>query len=204
MLRLSFIESTFQELHLLTLDGKQRRHVLKLRLHPQVCECHFDECVAVQLCFSLQRSNCQTTTQNNICYCFWATVCKTVCPMLLVHWLSVLSVCLWRWCIVAKRLDGGRPRLRPHCVTWGLSSAPQRVTAPPNFWSMSIVAKWLPTSASAEHLLKLLIVCEFSSIQRSLLLFKQNYRCHLTSCGHQRWYVFLVCVVNTKCWTLFS
>jgi len=29
---------------------------------------------------------------------YWATVC-----MLSVRCLSVLSVCLWRWCIVAKR-----------------------------------------------------------------------------------------------------
>ena len=42
---------------------------------------------------------------------FWTTVCKTVRPMLSVRCLSVLSVCLsclWRWCIVAQRLDGSR------------------------------------------------------------------------------------------------
>jgi len=43
---------------------------------------------------------------------FWATVCKTVRPTLSHCCLScpvcpVLS-CLWRWCIVAKRLDGPR------------------------------------------------------------------------------------------------
>jgi len=38
---------------------------------------------------------------------FWATICKTVCPVLSDRCLSVcLSVCLRRWCIVAKRLDG--------------------------------------------------------------------------------------------------
>jgi len=46
---------------------------------------------------------------------FWATVCKTVCPMLSIRCLSVLSVlsvclsvcsCLWRSCTVAKWLDG--------------------------------------------------------------------------------------------------
>jgi len=52
---------------------------------------------------------------------FWATVCKTVRPMLSDSCLSVLScivclsvclsVCLWRWCIVATRLDGSRCRL---------------------------------------------------------------------------------------------
>jgi len=39
---------------------------------------------------------------------FWATVYKTARPMLSVRCLSVLSVCLWRWCIVTKRLDGSR------------------------------------------------------------------------------------------------
>jgi len=45
---------------------------------------------------------------------FWATVCKTVRPMLSVHCVSCLScpvclsVCLWRSCTVAKRLDGSR------------------------------------------------------------------------------------------------
>jgi len=38
-------------------------------------------------------------------YSFWATVYKTVRPMLSDR---CLSVCLWRWCIVAKRLDGSR------------------------------------------------------------------------------------------------
>ena len=60
-------------------------------------------------------------------FVFWATVCKTVRPILSDRCLSVcLSVCLWRWCIVAKRLDGqdetwhaGRPRPWPHCVTLG-------------------------------------------------------------------------------------
>jgi len=39
---------------------------------------------------------------------FWATVCKTVRPMLSVRCLSCLCVCLWRSCTVAKRLDGSR------------------------------------------------------------------------------------------------
>jgi len=38
---------------------------------------------------------------------FWATVCKTVRRMLSDP-LSVLSVCLWHSCTVAKRLDGSR------------------------------------------------------------------------------------------------
>ena len=41
---------------------------------------------------------------------FWATVCKTVRPMLSDRCLSCLSVlsCLKRWCIVAKRWDESR------------------------------------------------------------------------------------------------
>ena len=42
------------------------------------------------------------------CYSFWATVCKTVRPVLSDHCLSVCLVCLWCWCIVAKRMDGSR------------------------------------------------------------------------------------------------
>jgi len=61
---------------------------------------------------------------------FWATVCKTVCPILSDHCPSVCPVCLWCLCIVAKRLDGSRCHLvqrqasaRPHCVKWGPSSS---------------------------------------------------------------------------------
>ena len=41
---------------------------------------------------------------------FWATVCKKVRPIFYrtVVCLSCLPVCLWRWSIVAKRLDGSR------------------------------------------------------------------------------------------------
>jgi len=48
----------------------------------------------------------------------------------------------------------GRPRPRPHCVTWGPSSPAQK-GAQPLFWAMSIVAKRSPISAIAEHLLRL-------------------------------------------------
>jgi len=41
---------------------------------------------------------------------FWATVCKTVRPMLSVRCLSVLS-CLWRSCTVAKQLNDSRRNL---------------------------------------------------------------------------------------------
>jgi len=38
---------------------------------------------------------------------FWVTICKMVHPMLSDRCLS----CLWRWCIVAKWLDGSRRNL---------------------------------------------------------------------------------------------
>jgi len=49
---------------------------------------------------------------------FWATVCKTVRPILSDRCLSSLSVCLWRRCIVAKRLDGSSCHL-----VWRYNSA---------------------------------------------------------------------------------
>ena len=61
---------------------------------------------------------------------FWATVSKTVCPMLSFHCLSVLSVCnfgvLWpnRWTDQDETRLTGRPRTWPHCVRWGPSSPP--------------------------------------------------------------------------------
>jgi len=48
---------------------------------------------------------------TNVLPRFWVTVCKTVRPMLSDRCpsvLSCLSVCLWRSCTVAKRLDGSR------------------------------------------------------------------------------------------------
>jgi len=55
----------------------------------------------------------------------WATVCKTVRPMLSDRCLSALSVCdvgvLWPngWMDQHATWCGGRPRPRPHCVIWG-------------------------------------------------------------------------------------
>jgi len=58
-------------------------------------------------------------------------------------------------CIVAKWLHGsrshlarGKPRPRPHCVTWRPSSSPLKggTAAPPNFRPMSAVAKRLDGS----------------------------------------------------------
>jgi len=65
----------------------------------------------------------------------------------------------WPMSIVAKgRIDQdatwyeGRPVPRPHCVRWG-PSRPQKNTgtaSPPTFQPMSVVARWLPISATAD------------------------------------------------------
>jgi len=55
-----------------------------------------DNCAIMGACLDLSRG-------------FWATVCKTVRRMLSDRCLSCpVLACLWRWCIVAKRLDGSR------------------------------------------------------------------------------------------------
>jgi len=76
---------------------------------------------------------------------FWATVCKTVCPMLSDRYLSCLSVCpvpsvcdigaLWPngWMDQDETWRAGRPVPRPHCVSWGPSSPPQKGGGAPNF-----------------------------------------------------------------------
>ena len=63
--------------------------------------------------------------------------------------LSVLSICdvgaLWPngWMYQIQTWHGGRPRLRPYCVRRG-SGFPQKVTQPPSFRPMCIVARCLP------------------------------------------------------------
>jgi len=74
---------------------------------------------------------------------FWATVCKTVRPMLSVRCLSCLSACLSFCDARALRPNGwtdqdetwhaGRPRTWPHCVRWEPISPSQRGTVPPIF-----------------------------------------------------------------------
>jgi len=60
----------------------------------------------------------------------------------------VLSVCnvraLWRssWMDQDETWHARRTRPWPLCVRWGPSSPPQRGTAP-NFWPISVAAKWL-------------------------------------------------------------
>jgi len=71
----------------------------------------------------------------------WATVCKTVRPMLWnrgLSCLSVLSVMLvycgqtvGTWMDQDDTWYGGRPRLWPRHVRWEPSSSPKRGTAPP-------------------------------------------------------------------------
>ena len=58
------------------------------------------------------------------------------------------------WMDQGETWQGGRPRPRPHCVTWGPSSPPNErgTTAPPTFRSMSIVAKLL--DGSRHHLIR--------------------------------------------------
>jgi len=87
---------------------------------------------------------------------FWATVCKTVRPMLsdrclsCVPCLSVCPVCdvgVLRsnsWMDQDETWRAGRPRPWPYCVRWGLSYIPApKGEQPPNFRPISVVIKWL-------------------------------------------------------------
>ena len=79
---------------------------------------------------------------HNIKFCswiLWATVCKTVRPMLSVR-CPVLPVCdvraLWPngWTDQDETWHPGRPRPWPHCVRWGPSSpSPKGARPPPIF-----------------------------------------------------------------------
>ena len=86
---------------------------------------------------------------------FWASVCKTVCPMLPDRCLSVCPVLsvwnvgvLWPngWMDQDATWHGGRSRPRPHCARWGPALPPPKMHNPPSFWLMSVVAKWLDGS----------------------------------------------------------
>jgi len=67
---------------------------------------------------------------------FWATVCKTVRPMLSVS-LSVCPVCdvraLWPngWTDQDENWYAGRTRPLPYCVRWGPSSRSPKGAQPP-------------------------------------------------------------------------
>jgi len=58
--------------------------------------------------------------QEMIGYVFGRPFVKTVRRMLSVRCMSVCPVCMWRWCIVAKRLDGSRWNLARR---WALAPA---------------------------------------------------------------------------------
>jgi len=85
--------------------------------------------------------------------CYQTVVCLSVClSCLFCLSCSVLSVCpvcnvgvLWPhgWMDQDETWHPGRPRPRPHCVTWGPSSPSRKGAQPPNFRPMSIVAKRL-------------------------------------------------------------
>ena len=91
---------------------------------------------------------------NAVVKCHWATVCKTVRPMLSDRCQSVCLYVgiLWPNGCIDQDVTwyGGRLRRRPHCVRWG----PERGTPapPPLFGSrhMSVVAKRSHISVTAE------------------------------------------------------
>jgi len=68
--------------------------------------------------------------------CVWATICRTVHPMLSDHCLSVLSVCnvgvLWPngWTDQDETWHAGRPRPWPHCVRWDPAPPPPKGHSP--------------------------------------------------------------------------
>ena len=80
---------------------------------------------------------------HNLCQCitrffnhFWATVCKTVRPMLLVRCLSVCDVgILWPngWTDQDETWHAGRPRPWPHCVSWDPAARPPKGHSLPIF-----------------------------------------------------------------------
>ena len=82
---------------------------------------------------------------------FWATVCKTVRPMLSVRCLSVLSVCLSLTFVHCgqtlrriKRKLSMLVGLGPgHIVLDGDPAPPTRRGTTPNFLPISVAAKWL-------------------------------------------------------------
>jgi len=81
---------------------------------------------------------------------FWATVSKTVLPMLSYRCQFVCPVSdvgvLWPidWMDQDETWHSGRPRPWPHCVRWGPSSTPPKGTG--NFRPISVVAKLLDAS----------------------------------------------------------
>jgi len=96
---------------------------------------------------------------------FWATVCKTVRPMLSVRCLSVCLSCLscpvcdvralWPngWTDQDETWHAGRPRPWPHCVRWGPSFPVPKGAQPPQFSAhicCSQMAAWIKMSLGME------------------------------------------------------
>jgi len=73
----------------------------------------------------------------NYHYHFWATVCKTVHPMLSdrcpVLSCPVCDIVVNGWTDQDETWYAGRPWPQPHCVRWGSSSPMERGTAAPTF-----------------------------------------------------------------------
>ena len=88
------------------------------------------------------------TSHSKLVTCFWATICKTVRPMISVRCLTLLNCLSCLSCPVCdvralwpngftdqdETWQAGRPRLWPHCVRWGPSSpSPKGAQLPPIF-----------------------------------------------------------------------
>ena len=78
----------------------------------------------------------------NKCCHFWATVCKTVRPIISLRCLSVCLSCpvcnvgvLWPdgWMDQDETWHAGRPRPWPHCVRWGPRCPSHKGAQPPIF-----------------------------------------------------------------------
>jgi len=95
-------------------------------MSPQKADLRSLDFVIDCLFMKLFRTNNMDTARQ--CQQFWATVCKAVRPMLSMSvcpvCLSVSDVVLWPigWMDQDATLHGGRPRPKPHCIRWGLSS----------------------------------------------------------------------------------
>ena len=160
--------------------------------------------------WSRERSHAQRYTRL-----FGPTVCKTVRPMLSDR-CPVLSVCLsvcdvgvlWPngWMDQNETWHGGRPWPRPHWVRWGPSPPPKGAQQPPS-WPISIVAKRLPISATAELLSGTQIVawtrhmsqswqqlCHFTSVCKVMSMSTGwlDIRDHVTS-ARARWWCPVIC-----------
>jgi len=87
------------------------------------------------------------------CICFWATVCKTIRPMLSVRCpvLSCLLVCLSVTLVYCDQTVGQikiklgmQVGLGPgHIVLDGDPASPPKGAQPPNFRPISVAAKWM-------------------------------------------------------------